>query len=68
MKRRCADPDCNKKFVISKDARKEMKQIAIDDGYAGNENLCPRCFKDVMQIAYDQSYFGSISEWGALDT
>jgi hypothetical protein len=65
MKRRCVDRECNKKFVVSKESRKEMKQIAIDAGNAGDENLCPSCFKDVMQIAYDQSYFGSISEWGA---
>ncbi|WP_299077754.1 hypothetical protein [uncultured Paraglaciecola sp.] len=65
MKRKCVDQDCGKKFVVSKDLRKEMKQAAI---VAGDENLCPDCFRDVMQIAYDQSYFGSIHEWGALDT
>ena len=39
-----------------------MKEIAPEKG---DENLCHDCFRDIMQIAYDQSYFGSIHEWGA---
>lgn len=61
MKRRCIDKDCNKKFVISKEEHKAKREQAY---YKGDEGLCNECFKDVQQIAYDQSYFGSIEEWG----
>lgn len=61
MKRRCIDKSCNKKFVISKYDYKLRKESAP---YPGDEGLCDPCFKDVCQIAYEQSYFGSISEWG----
>lgn len=62
MKRNCVDPDCGKRFVISRDGYKLKRELAIQ---IGDENLCDACFKDVQQIAYDQSYFGSIAEWGA---
>ena len=62
MKRRCSNRECGKKFVTSKKERKLMKEIAPEKG---DENLCHACFRDSMQIAYDQSYFGSIHEWGA---
>lgn len=62
MKRKCIDTECGKTFVISKSERRAMKEVAP---YPGDENLCPKHFDDVVKIAYDQSYFGSIGEWGA---
>lgn len=62
MKKRCVDPECNKKFVISKYEWKFRKQLVP---YPEDVGLCPPCLKDVCQIAYDHSYFGSIQEWGA---
>lgn len=62
MKRKCVDSECNKKFVVSKALRKQMKEAAP---YFGAENLCHTCFKDVCQNAHEQTYFGSIKEWGA---
>jgi hypothetical protein len=61
MKRKCGDPECRKKFVVSKDERRQMRDTAPAKG---DENLCHSCFKDVCNINYDQSYFGSIKEWG----
>ena len=61
MKRKCADTQCGKKFVTSKIDQKYKREMACEKG---DENLCNACFKDVQEIAYDQSYFGSISEWG----
>ena len=59
MKRKC--PDCGKKYVISKI---DFKIKRCNAYIKGDEQLCDTCFKDVQQIAYDQSYFGSIAEWG----
>jgi hypothetical protein len=61
MKRKCADKQCGKKFVSSRADFKLKRAIACEKG---DENLCNACFKDVQEIAYGQSYFGSISEWG----
>lgn len=61
MKRKCIDTECCKKFVVSKDERWRMKEQAPQKG---DENLCHSCFKDVCSIAHEQSYFGSIKEWG----
>jgi hypothetical protein len=63
MKRNCIDQECNKRFVISKEERREMKEQAP---ISGDENLCHSCFREVCQIAYEQSYFGSIAEWGGV--
>lgn len=46
---------------MSKEDYKLKKNISV---YPGDENMCNPCFKDVLEIAYEQSYFGSIKEWG----
>jgi hypothetical protein len=63
MKRNCADVDCGKRYVTSKAHQKYKADVAP---YKGDEGLCDKCLADVCQIAYEQSYFGSIGEWGGL--
>lgn len=60
MERNC--PSCNKRYVTSKQEQKDKREAAP---IKGDEQLCSPCLKDICQIAYDQSYFGSIGEWGA---
>lgn len=65
MKRNCNDITCNKRFVTSKHEQQLKRVIAP---VKGDENLCEACFRDVVQISHEQSYFGSIGEWGACDS
>lgn len=60
MKKKC--PDCNKRYVTSKKLQKEKREVAP---HPGDDLLCDFCLKDAIQIAYEQSYFGSMWEWGA---
>jgi len=61
MKRKCIDLGCGKNYVTSKDKRRIKKKCAP---FAGDHNLCDPCFREVCQTAHEQSYFGSISDWG----
>jgi hypothetical protein len=62
MKRNCTD--CGKRYVTSKAYQKYKAEVAP---IKGDEQMCDRCLKkEVCEIAYEDSYMGSISEWGGL--
>lgn len=62
MKRKCVDEDCSKTYVTTRLEHQTKREFAT---VKGDERLCNQCFNEVKQIEYEQSYFGSIKEWGA---